>query len=251
MAGTDRFARPDARGNEWAVYRRHDRFAAAKRSGHGFDCADWRRLYLEVCGCSHFCRPTSLTYTLSNADGTSPPATVTINVTAQPDPSRDPEVIGLIRAQVEAAKHFADIQIQGYGQRLEQLHNEGDQRHNSMSLSVAVRQSSDNPDAYAQQQSAANDPALAAIATASPQSTYGAPNPERMQPNAYAKQGNTSTGASPIRTGSLQLARTRIPRHRRCRPITRLANWPSGAAATSISAPMTMEPSSSTIHWSA
>lgn len=156
---------------------------------------------LQFAAAATFAGTTSLTYTLSNADGTSPPATVTINVTARPDPSRDPEVIGLIRAQVEAAKHFADIQIQGFGQRLEQLHNEGDQRHNSIGLSVAVQQSSDNPDAYAQQQNAANDPALAAIATASSQSTYGAPNPERIQPNANAKQDRTSTGASPIKTG--------------------------------------------------
>ena len=42
-----------------------------------------------------FAGTASLTYTLSNADGASEPATVTITVIARPDPSLDPEVIGL------------------------------------------------------------------------------------------------------------------------------------------------------------
>ncbi|WP_137934526.1 autotransporter outer membrane beta-barrel domain-containing protein [Mesorhizobium comanense] len=89
---------------------------------------------------------TSLTYTLSNSDGVSEPATVTITVTARPDPSLDPEVVGLVRAQTEQARHFADNQIRSFGQRLEQLHNEGEQRENSINVGVSVDGASNGDD---------------------------------------------------------------------------------------------------------
>lgn len=66
-----------------------------------------------------------LTYTLSNAFATSAPATVQVSVTARKDPSADPDVSGLINAQVQAARRFATTQIDNYNRRLEALHGTG------------------------------------------------------------------------------------------------------------------------------
>ena len=63
------------------------------------------------------------TFTLSNAFGTSAPATVTFTVTARPDPSRDAEVVGVVNAQAQAAQHFATTQITNFNDRLEKLHD--------------------------------------------------------------------------------------------------------------------------------
>ncbi|NGM51977.1 autotransporter domain-containing protein [Caulobacter sp. 602-2] len=66
-----------------------------------------------------------VTYTLTNAFATSAPGRVNVIVTARPDPSKDPEVKGLIAAQDAAAIRFADAQISNFNRRLEQLHNGG------------------------------------------------------------------------------------------------------------------------------
>ncbi|WCR02156.1 autotransporter domain-containing protein [Paracoccus saliphilus] len=89
---------------------------------------------------------TSLSYTLSNADGISDPASVTITVVARPDPSLDPEVIGLVRAQTETAKRFAKAQIRNFSQRLEQLHDEGTRRRNSIVLNLVAQSSRHDSD---------------------------------------------------------------------------------------------------------
>ncbi len=78
-----------------------------------------------------------ITYTLSNASGASNPATLSVIVAARPDPSTDPDVVGLINAQIQAARRFADAQIANYGQRLENLHGTGRTRF-SNGLSVAM-----------------------------------------------------------------------------------------------------------------
>ncbi|WP_186445098.1 autotransporter domain-containing protein [Mesorhizobium sp. J18] len=114
-----------------------------------------------------FAGTASLSYTLANEDGTSEPATVTLTVIARPDPSLDPEVIGLIRAQTETAKRFANTQIGNFNQRLEQLHNEGEQRSNSIGVNVSVQQPTDNATAYADQE-APRDPALDSIGQVAP-----------------------------------------------------------------------------------
>ncbi len=90
---------------------------------------------------------TSLRYTLSNAGGISEPASVMITVVARPDPSLDPEVIGLVRAQTETAKRFAKAQIRNFGQRLEQLHDEGTRRRNSLALNLTAQSSRGDSDA--------------------------------------------------------------------------------------------------------
>lgn len=66
-----------------------------------------------------------LTYTLSNAFATSAPATVQVSVAPRKDPSADPDVAGLINAQVQAARRFATTQIDNYNRRLEALHGTG------------------------------------------------------------------------------------------------------------------------------
>ncbi|PLP99496.1 autotransporter domain-containing protein [Cupriavidus pauculus] len=66
-----------------------------------------------------------VTYTLSNATATSSPAVIEVSVAARRDPSTDPDVSGLINAQIQAARRFATAQISNYNQRLEQLHGKG------------------------------------------------------------------------------------------------------------------------------
>ena len=92
---------------------------------------------------------TNLTYTLSNASGPSSPATVTITVQPRPDPSLDPEVVGLVRAEVEAARRFADVQIRTFNERLEDLHNEGERRENAVRLGVGVQVAAAEPETCA------------------------------------------------------------------------------------------------------
>lgn len=64
-------------------------------------------------------------YTLSNASATSEPATLHISVSPRRDPSTDPDVSGLVNAQIQAAQRFATAQVTNYNQRLEQLHGRG------------------------------------------------------------------------------------------------------------------------------
>lgn len=67
----------------------------------------------------------TITYTLTNAIATSAPATIEVSVTARKDPSTDPDVTGLIDAQIQAAQRFATTQIGNYERRLEALHGTG------------------------------------------------------------------------------------------------------------------------------
>ena len=78
----------------------------------------------------------AVVFTLSNAFATSLPATIHFDVTGRPDPSRDTEVIGLLSAQVDSAKRFAGNQTRNFNSRLEQLHDEGDRRRNSMAIEL-------------------------------------------------------------------------------------------------------------------
>ncbi|WP_124983141.1 putative Ig domain-containing protein [Ralstonia solanacearum] len=74
---------------------------------------------------SAFSGTATLTYTLSNAVATSTPAVVQVTVAPRRDPSTDPDVNGLINAQIQAARRFATAQIGNYHQRLEALHGTG------------------------------------------------------------------------------------------------------------------------------
>jgi uncharacterized protein with beta-barrel porin domain len=93
-----------------------------------------------------FAGSAGVAYTLTNAAGTSAPATITFAVVARPDPSKDPEVLGLLRAQTDAAKRFAQYQTRNFNNRLEQLHDEGDRRRNSMDIRLGYRESDSNND---------------------------------------------------------------------------------------------------------
>ena len=77
-------------------------------------------------------------YTLTNAFATSAPGIVTITVTGRPDPSKDPEVLGLLGAQADATRRFAQGQIDNFQQRLEILHDGGGQGfQNNLSFNSA------------------------------------------------------------------------------------------------------------------
>lgn len=73
-------------------------------------------------------------FKLTNAYVTSPQATIFFDVTSRPTPSDDAEVTGLLTAQAESARRFAGSQMRNFHARLEQLHNEGDRRQNSMGV---------------------------------------------------------------------------------------------------------------------
>jgi uncharacterized protein YhjY with autotransporter beta-barrel domain len=68
----------------------------------------------------------SITVTDSTA-GTSATATIAyaLQITARPDPATDPEVRGLVQAQVMASRRFADAQVNNFMRRLESLHGGG------------------------------------------------------------------------------------------------------------------------------
>jgi len=61
-------------------------------------------------------------------------------VAQRPDPSQDPEVRGLIKAQAEAARRFANTQVNNFQQRMQRLHGHGNASGFSNSLSMASRQ---------------------------------------------------------------------------------------------------------------
>lgn len=86
-------------------------------------------------------------YQLENAAGISNTATVTFMVAARPDPAEDPEVLGLLTAQQEAAKQLADDQIDTITGRLERLHSEGYcQRESSIDIKLGYADKHKNPD---------------------------------------------------------------------------------------------------------
>ena len=69
-------------------------------------------------------------FAISATDSTGgTPATLTVNfalqVAARPDPATDPEVRGLVQAQVAATRRFADAQVDNFMQRMESMHGEG------------------------------------------------------------------------------------------------------------------------------
>lgn len=90
---------------------------------------------------SSFAGSAQVGYTLSNASGTSVQATITFVVAARPDPTEDPDVVGLLNAQVNAASNFAQYQTRNFNNRLEQLHDEGDRQRRSLDIRLGLRRS--------------------------------------------------------------------------------------------------------------
>jgi uncharacterized protein YhjY with autotransporter beta-barrel domain len=64
----------------------------------------------------------SFAFTAIGTGGISDAATVNVTVEGRPDPSQDPNVVGLIGAQVDAARRFSRTQISNFQRRLESLH---------------------------------------------------------------------------------------------------------------------------------
>lgn len=62
-----------------------------------------------------------------------------------PDPTLDPEVIGLLNAQTSAARRFAQVQTRNFQNRLEQLHDEGDRRKSSLGVRLGGQASDAAP----------------------------------------------------------------------------------------------------------
>ncbi|MBV4533714.1 autotransporter domain-containing protein [Pseudomonas sp. SWRI107] len=75
-----------------------------------------------------------VSFSLSNAGG-AVASFITFAVQSRPDPSKDPEVIGLLNAQSRAAERFASTQMDNFNRRLEQLHRPTCDR-NSFNASV-------------------------------------------------------------------------------------------------------------------
>jgi uncharacterized protein YhjY with autotransporter beta-barrel domain len=90
---------------------------------------------------AHFSGTAAVRYTVSNAYATSAPAIVEVVVEARPDPSRDPDVLGLLSAQAESTRGFARGQTVNVQQRLESLHGgaNGNGWDNRLSLANAMR----------------------------------------------------------------------------------------------------------------
>ncbi|SFL08500.1 Ig-like domain-containing protein, partial [Rhodanobacter glycinis] len=96
-------------------------------------------------------QPTSLTFTsvagfhglaqitvlLTAADGHTATVDVLVLVSNQPDPSKNPDVLGLVNAQAMEAQRFAQSQLDNIRQRLESLHD-GNQQLFSSTLSMSL-----------------------------------------------------------------------------------------------------------------
>lgn len=76
----------------------------------------------------------TVTFTLSNAYATSTVTAITINVEERPDPTLDPEVMGILNAETAATRRFATSQISNFQSRLEGLHDSGDGQEPTDSL---------------------------------------------------------------------------------------------------------------------
>ncbi|QLI82673.1 putative Ig domain-containing protein [Chitinibacter fontanus] len=66
----------------------------------------------------------SIGYELSNVYGTSQ-GLATVTIDGRPDPSKDAEVNGLLNAQAESSRRFADAQVKNFSRRMESLHTDG------------------------------------------------------------------------------------------------------------------------------
>lgn len=82
----------------------------------------------------------NFTITATDALGFTGSRAYAITVFQRPDPSRDPEVRGLIESQADATRRFATTQINNFQQRLERLHGAGTNGGFDNGLSVSYDQ---------------------------------------------------------------------------------------------------------------
>ncbi len=78
----------------------------------------------------------AFTITATDALGFTGTREYTVQVTQRPDPTRDPEVRGLLSAQADAARRFASSQIENIQQRMQRLH--GASRNNGFSNNLSL-----------------------------------------------------------------------------------------------------------------
>jgi len=78
----------------------------------------------------------AFTVTATDALGFTGTRDYTVQVTQRPDPTRDPEVRGLLSAQADAARRFATSQIENFQQRMQRLH--GASRSNGFSNNLGL-----------------------------------------------------------------------------------------------------------------
>lgn len=127
--------------------------------------------------------PVSVIYTLTNQAGTSSPATLTFLVSARSNPAQDPEVIGLLNAQLQSAEAFANAQITNFNQRLEQLHREESRQSDTFNVDMGLTQS--KPEHNGSEQQARNSSALNSVSQYGTKPAYHdtspAPLPRREQ----------------------------------------------------------------------
>nr|WP_225562744.1 Ig-like domain-containing protein [Rhodanobacter sp. DHG33] len=91
---------------------------------------------------------------LTTASGHQVTIDVLVLVSSQPDPSKNPDVLGLVNAQAEQAQRFAQSQLDNIDGRLENLHDGGGTALFSNTLSISV-------DGQALQAPRQGDPAMA------------------------------------------------------------------------------------------
>jgi len=115
-------------------------------AGHTWIKREGKAYFLYFAASATFSGGTKLTYSLANARGASNPAVVTIDVVVRPDPSKDEEVIGLVRAQVDTANQLAKTQLENFNQRLEQLHSDAECRANSVGINLSLDGQQLHPD---------------------------------------------------------------------------------------------------------
>ncbi|GAA0903006.1 hypothetical protein GCM10009552_07330 [Rothia nasimurium] len=75
---------------------------------------------------------------LSGSGGASTPVNVLVLVSSEPDPSKNASVLGLVNAQAEQARRFAQGQIDTIGGRLETLHDRSEVPTFSNNVSLTV-----------------------------------------------------------------------------------------------------------------
>ncbi|MGJ3648708.1 putative Ig domain-containing protein [Sphingomonas sp. GlSt437] len=92
--------------------------------------------HLTVTPAAHYSGTVVVTYTVSNQFGASQPATVTVTVTARPDPTLNPDIQAISDAQAEAARDLARAQIQNFMRRAEALHHGGGSAHNVQGIQL-------------------------------------------------------------------------------------------------------------------
>lgn len=127
---------------------------------------------------AYFSGVATVRYTLSSGAATSQPATITFNVVARPDPTRDAEVRGLLNAQADTARRFASSQIGNFQQRLARLHDANARDRYSNRLNLAIQPTCTHSDGSASVPGCDEQPGPAADRSLTPDENAHGPSHE-------------------------------------------------------------------------